>query len=1149
MKYKILLLILFFISFAVNDAICETLFDKIIEVFDRRKDDLNKNIFSLQKAPEISLENVFNQKLNELLLSGSNFKYGKEICNGDYLIQITDEKIILKILMKNSSYFYNSNNPNISSKALNEEDIKDVMKFIYRKIDNYWSLEIENLENFVNIKKYIKECNESNLQNESLISNFSWKEKIIIDKEIMNGYSSNVSGQIYNRTKTRLHLRYNNEPCDIYSDLTAETIIPYDGGNRAKIFSIDKLWNRIIWMDRDCIDETALNPQFTLTSPQSFYSLAYPTDIIHGTLDVVNNNINNCGNTGKDSIYSLYLTELVNNRISKVDYRIRTYVANCTNYQVNKEYNIVDNSFTVLKGNCNFPYSLALHKGLNLNNKSDDVIWYSEGGVNDKKINCINAITGDDIPNNNFSSIDFGRGLETVKPNRLTIYQSPDNLKNLLCFIDGGRNSLIFLKLNQQGKLDYTSQNIFLDEVRFGNEQKLESVILTSNNTGLDGITVWAVTNAPGGCGPNCGSIHTLKVNYIVNTPLNVEYLASHWKASNSANSFVNLKNLHAQSGFLDIFTMEKWTDDYGMRRFKPGVDTISTSATDYCRDRDNMLLTIRTTNPGKILFDDAEYGFGTGWTTAPGMYINGHQFGVGDFNISSGTSLFSILIPGLPNIGGGDVPTTFVKIKFSICPQDESNNTSTHKISKTFIVNMKNCNIIGGGCPFVFVNNGNEFTKDNNILHRSEFEENIGKDIQDKYLLGITPNFNQSDSTYLLKIKELNNDISHFDKFQMVAVDHPADTKLGITESNDYVLYFPSVTESPKYAEHNGENVTNELNYDSNFVKIVQGETDDDVSCSFESAEFNSLKQNMKRKLENEMKGFSKILNSNTRSKDKGNYKTNKNGNDNGLIDSIAVMIDPSDPDNIPIPIGPPIKRPAGEIDPAGAEDGVNSKSYIFAKRQNNSPVIISIGKNINIDSVTSKWYSDFKITYFALTPVYYGGFIENSLTLVEANDSLNGSVLGSLTSIDSNYAVMDSTTNIILRFKNTFGSVPTGFVRDFVLITNGRYENLSGNDNIISKINENQNLNLPKDFKLHQNYPNPFNPVTTIKFDLPKEGIVKFKIYDILGKEVYSLNEILQAGYHNITFNGSNLSSGIYFYKIEYSNLVQTKRMVLIK
>ncbi len=1113
-------------------------------------DDIHKKNYVLQKAPEVELNEVIYSKINEIQNAGFYFKYYKEISNGDFIIQIESENVLLKILKANIRNLYSPIMENVSSKAIRENDILDVLKFKYTKIEDYWSIYLENMDKCFDLKKYVEEVRNNNLYENATVINYQWKQNIIIDKDILNGFSSYVSGQVLNRTKARQYLRDpNHNPCDLYSDISAGTIIPYDGGLRAKIFTIDNLWNRIIWFDRDRIDISSLTNTFAIASPQSFYSLEYPNDIIHGTLDVLNNSINNCGNIGKDSIYSLYLTELLNNRISKVDYTIRTYVTNCQIYQVNKEYNIIDNSFTVIKDNCNLPYSLSLHKGVNINNKSDDLIWYSENSSQSKRLNCIYASSGGDVLNQSISSIDFGRGPESIYPKRLSVYQSPDGFKNILCYVDERRNSLIFLKLNSEGILDGSSSGYFLDEVRFSEEQRISSVILTSNNTGLDGLTAWAVTNAPGGCGSECGSIHTLKVNYILNTPVNVEYLASFWKGSNSQKSFVNLKNLHSQNGYLDLFTIENWTDDYGMRRFKPGVDTISTSATDYCRDRDNMLLTIRTTNPGKIFFDDAEYGFGTGWTTAPGMYINGHQFGVEDFNISSGTSLFSILIPGLPNIGGGDVPTTFVKIKFSICPQDESNNTSTHKISKTFIVNMKNCNIIGGGCPFLFVNNGNEFTKDNNILHRSEFEENIGKDIQDKYLLGITPNYNQSDSTYLLKIKELNNDISHFDRFQFVTVDHPADTKLGITESNDYVLYFPSVTESPKYAEHNGENVTNELNYDSNFVKIVQGETYDDVSCSFESAEFNSLKQNMKRKLENEMKGFSKILNSNTRSKDKGNYKTNKNGNDNGLIDSIAVMIDPSDPDNIPIPIGPPIKRPAGEIDPAGAEDGVNSKSYIFAKRQNNSPVIISIGKNINIDSVTSKWYSDFKITYFALTPVYYGGFIENSLTLVEANDSLNGSVLGSLISIDSNYTVMDSTTNIILRFKNTFGSVPSGFVRDFVLITNGRYENLSGNDNIISKLNENQNLNLPKDFKLHQNYPNPFNPVTTIKFDLPKEGIVKFKIYDILGKEVYSLNEIRQAGYHNITFNGSNLSSGIYFYKIEYSNLVQTKRMVLIK
>lgn len=92
--------------------------------------------------------------------------------------------------------------------------------------------------------------------------------------------------------------------------------------------------------------------------------------------------------------------------------------------------------------------------------------------------------------------------------------------------------------------------------------------------------------------------------------------------------------------------------------------------------------------------------------------------------------------------------------------------------------------------------------------------------------------------------------------------------------------------------------------------------------------------------------------------------------------------------------------------------EEGVSEYPivYDFAKRQNTSPVIISVGLNVNIDSVLTEWYSDFLISYLALTPVYYGGYDENELQLVSAHDSINGSVLNSLLSIDTNYAVMDS-------------------------------------------------------------------------------------------------------------------------------------------
>ncbi|MFA7360095.1 MAG: T9SS type A sorting domain-containing protein [Candidatus Kapaibacterium sp.] len=89
-----------------------------------------------------------------------------------------------------------------------------------------------------------------------------------------------------------------------------------------------------------------------------------------------------------------------------------------------------------------------------------------------------------------------------------------------------------------------------------------------------------------------------------------------------------------------------------------------------------------------------------------------------------------------------------------------------------------------------------------------------------------------------------------------------------------------------------------------------------------------------------------------------------------------------------------------------------------------------------------------------------------------------------------------------------------------------------------------------IPKDFCLHQNYPNPFNPVTKINFELPIQKFVSLKIYDITGREIQTLvNEIKQAGYYTVDFNGPNLSSGVYFYKIQSGNFVSVKRMVLVK
>ena len=92
----------------------------------------------------------------------------------------------------------------------------------------------------------------------------------------------------------------------------------------------------------------------------------------------------------------------------------------------------------------------------------------------------------------------------------------------------------------------------------------------------------------------------------------------------------------------------------------------------------------------------------------------------------------------------------------------------------------------------------------------------------------------------------------------------------------------------------------------------------------------------------------------------------------------------------------------------------------------------------------------------------------------------------------------------------------------------------------------------NAQKDFsyRLFQNYPNPFNPSTNIDFSVSASGKVTIKVFDILGKEIKTLlDEYKESGRYHITFDGTNLPSGIYFYKITANNFSSTKKMVLIK
>jgi len=117
--------------------------------------------------------------------------------------------------------------------------------------------------------------------------------------------------------------------------------------------------------------------------------------------------------------------------------------------------------------------------------------------------------------------------------------------------------------------------------------------------------------------------------------------------------------------------------------------------------------------------------------------------------------------------------------------------------------------------------------------------------------------------------------------------------------------------------------------------------------------------------------------------------------------------------------------------------------------------------------------------------------------------------------------------------------------------------YSNITNEDLLhLTKVDESKTRSiLPNTYKLYQNFPNPFNPSTTIQFDLPMQGQVKLRIYDVLGKEINRVVDgVYSGGIHSIRWDGKSdagihVSSGIYFVRLESGNFVDTKKIVLMK
>lgn len=1066
------------------------------------------NIFkknSLNVFPTISKENLVINLISELYQLKENFLYYSELNSGDLKVEF-DEKQIKIIFFNTTSRVSNILKIDITdnekaSDQIYESNLKDFIRQTY----------IDSLENLRSIGP---------IQN---ITNWHFSNNIFIDRNILDNY-----GKIVNKGLANAYLRdANNNPAHIFSHATDGIIVPYFTGSNweALTVAVDKGWSRFVEFT-NIGSERPIAGFGNLGSGEWQFSMPTGIDYLPYYLTY-----------GGSCTYYNYPFYIADKNLGRIDKFIYT-MEHCT-YPFNLYGVQVPSQWSIFKNDLNSPYDIATHQGIDINSQTDDIIWVSESpgiGTGPGSITCINSagqIYG------KINKINFGNGNEDIYPTRLSVFRSPNGSKNVLAFIDENKNALVFCKLNSNGKF-YTSGNPIISIVGFG-YQKLNSVMLNSQNNGLGETMVLAVSDGgAGGCegGQNCGYLSTLKINYIANQPVSVDYLSTCWAGKGSDKSFVNLENLYANNGFNEIFTIEKWSDNYGLRRYRNGVDIISEDFTNtakkYCTET-GYNFSVKLTNPAKVFFQ-CWYDCGAGsctWTPTSINYINGVYTNSSSYYLNAGNNYINmkINIPAHDNMTGNER----FKIKMTVVPIDESDLNSSNGVSRQIERFITDCS--SGGCPFVYVYDGTDFRQDNNILHRSGFENNIGVDIEDKYILQVNPNVNLSDSTISLKIAELNQDHSYFDRFKLIAIDHPIGTKLGITEYGQYILYSPSLVSSPFIATYNGLDVTDILQFDTVGVE-VEGDSDDEVDGGI--ATLGGRKNNNSRNL--------KDLIHETFKKHIDIYKDILNIREQ-IVDSVAVIIDPNQPDIIG---GAIIKAAdAGTVIVYNQDANFESVPIPFARRQNNSMVVVPVSDDIQIDSVHIDWNNDFALSYLASTVVYYGGYLEKELQFIEAYKSHHGTVLDELLNINGKYADLLPDDQIELKFKIDTLQAPEGFQRSYVLVTNGRYQTIEGLEGRPANTLENI-ANIPKEFALNQNYPNPFNPVTTIKYDIPEEGNLTLSIYDINGRELFKINEFKRAGSYSIVFNGSNFASGIYFYRLSLNgkkSYSKTLKMLLVK
>ena len=264
----------------------------------------------------------------------------------------------------------------------------------------------------------------------------------------------------------------------------------------------------------------------------------------------------------------------------------------------------------------------------------------------------------------------------------------------------------------------------------------------------------------------------------------------------------------------------------------------------------------------------------------------------------------------------------------------------------------------------------------------------------------------------------------------------------------------------------------------------------------------------------------------------------------------------------------------PGGTNSSPFAQTGGKGMNNLFLAGEFNKPTPLPAGKRItaiyfNTATAGTRTYTNFQILLKqdTITTLTAGSFYPGPYDTVFVGDtSLTSTVGGWMKITLKNKFNYDPTKSLILFVGqcgasgtglNIYNAVMAGSIRRTLSVGGCPFVVATGGDAIFAHFGVDvesvigvENNSTPVKFKLYDNYPNPFNPATTIKYDLAERTYVMLQIFDNAGRLVETLQNGYQtAGVYEKTFEGKNLSSGIYYYKLSAGNNVETRKMVLVK